>query len=240
MLRATKNLIIFSASSLEPKKHPKILVWRKYQLFRICVGSYLTNGRFFRFFNLAWVLVQPWTSIFMSKFERIPILSKKSIILNFLINYVYFKNMYHFFLKIFRKLEILRIFEKFFFQNFRWIYKRILIGFLICQKLLAILCATCPNIKIFIWDTFLMHKMSKFWLVHIFDLLASKKSHLHLRCRNAVYEDHVISLLLDLQADFTRIFSFFFNFLIFQNVLKFQSATCSNIKIFIWDTFLMS
>ena len=69
LLRATKNLKIFSAWSLGSQVYPTILVWCGYAHFGIYGGLYVKNGRFLSFFNSAGVLVQPWIRILMSKFE---------------------------------------------------------------------------------------------------------------------------------------------------------------------------
>ena len=81
------------------------------------------------------------------------------------------------FVKILENFQILRIFDFFFFfGNFRWIYNLILPVFLICQNSSEFLCATCPNIKIFIGDNSLMHKVPKFSLLDIIEHLAWKNS----------------------------------------------------------------
>ena len=59
LLRATKNLKIFSGWSLGSQVYPTILVWCCYLLFGIYGGPYMKNGRFLSFFNSAGVLVQP-------------------------------------------------------------------------------------------------------------------------------------------------------------------------------------
>ena len=59
LLRATKNLKIFSAWSLGPQVHPTLLVWDCHLLIDIYGGPYVENGRFLSFFNSAGVLVQP-------------------------------------------------------------------------------------------------------------------------------------------------------------------------------------
>ena len=108
LLRATKNLKFFLAWSLGPKVYPKILVCLYHVLPKIYVGSYVGNGRCFRFWNSAGVLVQPWIRIFMSKFEVFLICYRtRNTMTNFRI-YVYFKNMYYFlwnFPKIFKFWE---------------------------------------------------------------------------------------------------------------------------------------
>ena len=70
-------------------------------------------------------------------------------------------------MKILKNFQILRIFDFFFFENSCWIPRLIWIVFLICQNPFEFLCATCPNIKIFIGDNFLMHKVSNYCLVLI-------------------------------------------------------------------------
>ena len=59
LLRATKNLKIFSAWSLGPQVHPTVLVWDCHLLIDIYGGPYVENGRFLSFQNSAGVLVQP-------------------------------------------------------------------------------------------------------------------------------------------------------------------------------------
>ena len=59
LLRATKNLKIFSAWSLGPQVHSILLVWDYHLLIDIYGGPYVENGRFLSFFNSAGVLVQP-------------------------------------------------------------------------------------------------------------------------------------------------------------------------------------
>ena len=69
LLRATKNLKIFSECSLVSLVYPKILVCGYDLHSKIYMRSYVGNGRFLSFWNSAGVLVQPWIRIFMSKFE---------------------------------------------------------------------------------------------------------------------------------------------------------------------------
>ena len=59
LLRATKNLKIFSAWSLGPQVHPTLLVWDCHLQIDIYGGPYVENGRFLSFQNSAGVLVQP-------------------------------------------------------------------------------------------------------------------------------------------------------------------------------------
>ena len=93
LLRATKNFKIFSTCRLGPQVYPKILVCPYHVLPKSYVGSYVGNGRFFRFWNSAGVLVQPWIRIFMSKFEVLLMRWKRYNTMGNTWNYVYFKNM---------------------------------------------------------------------------------------------------------------------------------------------------
>ena len=93
LLRATKNLKIFSGWSLGSQVWPTILVWRYYSLFGIYGGSYVKNGRFLSFFNSAGVLVQPWIRILMSKFGVFLICLKISYSLDNRRNYISFENI---------------------------------------------------------------------------------------------------------------------------------------------------
>ena len=165
LLRATKNLKIFSAWSLGPQVCSTILVWRCHSFLTICEGPYVENGRFFSFQNYTGVLVQPWIRILMSKFEVFLEYWKHYNTAACTWNYVYFGWTNIFFYIHHQNSKFLEFLKFFFFQNSCWIRNVILIIFLISCNFKKISCATCPKIKIFILDHSLMHKLSKFWLL---------------------------------------------------------------------------
>ena len=167
MLRATKNFKIFSAWTLGPQVCSIILVWHYHLLLKIYMGPYVENGRFLSFQISAGVLVQPWNRIFTSKFEVLLICLKIRYPPRNLRNYVYFENIQKFWWKFWKFFKFWEFSIFFFFENSCWIPRLIWIVFLICQNPFEFLCATCPNIKIFFGNNFLMHKASNYCLVLI-------------------------------------------------------------------------
>ena len=105
--------------------------------------------------------------------------------------------------------------------------------FLKWNKLFSKLCATCPKIKIFIWDNILVLRVLKYDFLCMYGHVAQKIFIFYFRY--GILEANVIS------AGFAyRIWLIFSFFLKWNKSFPKLCATCPKIKIFIWDNTLIS
>ena len=110
--------------------------------------------------------------------------------------------------------EIFKISKKHFFLHFWLVLQVNLSVFLIGYKFCQILCATCPKIKIFIWDNILISKMIKSHLVCICRHVAQNLFYFYFRYRN--------SGPIEKKGGFATRFELFFRkFRMFKNFAKF-------------------
>ena len=108
-----------------------------------------------------------WTSILSSKFKEFLKSYKHPESLSIPNKYLNFEKILIFLTHNRHIFEFLKFPKKKFFFQFGLDLQADLSVFLVCYKMLPILCATCPKNKIFIWDNTLVPKMIKSHLVCI-------------------------------------------------------------------------